>query len=71
MHVLQLEESHRNTKILHSKPKIAIGLETALDGTQLDATDFHGQDGLGTFTTLPHISLLLHTGLINLIKTLI
>lgn len=61
MHVLQLEESHRNTKILHSKPKIAIGLETALDGTQLDATDFHGQDGLGNVhNTAPHFSAPTH-----------
>lgn len=31
----------------YSKPIIAVGLKTALDGTQLDATDFHGADGLG------------------------
>lgn len=49
--VLNLERIHREKGHrafdLYSKPKVAIGLETALDGSQLDASDFHGSDGLG------------------------
>lgn len=56
--VIALEQKHHEEHLkkglstakdykIHSKPTIAVGLETALDGSQLDATDFHGSDGLG------------------------
>lgn len=52
--VLQLEDKHHKEKgtisksvTLHSKPIISVGMSTALNGTQMDATDFHGSDGLG------------------------
>lgn len=61
-YVLELEEKYRrernkeewplDRKISHSKPVVSIGLTTALDGTQLDATYFHGEDGLGNVHTL-------------------
>ena len=38
-----------------SRPTIAVGMTTALDGSMLDATDFHGDDGLGNVHQhLPH-----------------
>jgi inosine-uridine nucleoside N-ribohydrolase len=38
-----------------SRPTIAVGMTTALDGSMLDATDFHGEDGLGNVHKhLPH-----------------
>ena len=61
--VLKLEEQFRQTKLgtpsngnveiklAHSKPMVSIGMSTALDGSQLDATDFHGIDGLGNVHT--------------------
>lgn len=52
--VLQLEDKHHRengtiskSATLHSKPIISVGMETALNGSQMDATDFHGSDGLG------------------------
>lgn len=47
--VLQLEEKFRNSgkSIAHSKPMVSVGMATALDGSTMDATDFHGEDGLG------------------------
>lgn len=35
------------TKTTFSRPTVAVGMTTALDGSMLDATDFHGEDGLG------------------------
>lgn len=50
--VLQLEQQFRQAngnheKLVYSKPTVAVGMATALDGSQMDATDFHGSDGLG------------------------
>lgn len=39
------------------KVPVAVGMATALDGSMLDATDFHGTDGLGdVHKHLPHTS---------------
>lgn len=48
-HVLQLEEKYRKmtTSLACSKPIVSVGMKTALDGSKMDATDFHGEDGLG------------------------
>lgn len=49
--VVRLEEKYRELahgeSIIFSKPMVSIGMETALDGSTMDATDFHGDDGLG------------------------
>lgn len=56
-HVLKLEEAYRHKQGQScpwqnkSKPVVSVGLTTALDGSQLDATDFHGSDGLGNVHT--------------------
>lgn len=42
-----MESSNGKRPPPFSKPLIAVGLDTALDGSKLDATDFHGSDGLG------------------------
>lgn len=45
-----MEEKYRNLQgksIVHSKPVVSVGMGTALDGSKMDATDFHGNDGLG------------------------
>ncbi|KAA8912958.1 hypothetical protein TRICI_003340 [Trichomonascus ciferrii] len=40
-----------------AKPIVSVGLTTALDGTKLDATYFHGNDGLGNSHTIaPHFT---------------
>lgn len=36
---------------VNQKPIVAVGMDTALDGTRLDATYFHGNDGLGNVHT--------------------
>ncbi|VBB82998.1 Conserved hypothetical protein [Yarrowia lipolytica] len=36
---------------VNQKPIVAVGMDTALDGTRLDATYFHGDDGLGNVHT--------------------
>lgn len=60
-HVLEMEEQYRrehdpdnwpeSRTISYSKPIVSIGLSTALDGSKLDATYFHGADGLGNVHT--------------------
>lgn len=51
--VLDKEKKHRDKLgkaspwAEKSKPKVSVGFTTALDGTKLDATYFHGADGLG------------------------
>lgn len=35
------------TSLACSKPIVSVGMKTALDGSKMDATDFHGEDGLG------------------------
>lgn len=52
-HVLEQEKAYRQKRdpatkpFVFSTPTVAVGLTTALDGTRMDATYFHGQDGLG------------------------
>jgi inosine-uridine nucleoside N-ribohydrolase len=51
-HVLKLEKEYRASRgqpfgYQWSRPIISIGLQHALDGTKLDATYYHGKDGLG------------------------
>lgn len=58
-HVLEKENEFREKrglpKYTTQKPKIAVGMTTALDGTSKDATDIHGNDGLGgVHDKLPH-----------------
>jgi inosine-uridine nucleoside N-ribohydrolase len=59
-HVLRLENEYRTQQpgsrgqapYSHQKPRIAVGLEQALDGAQHDAAELHGSDGLGGVHTL-------------------
>lgn len=55
-HVIKQEERFRGSgyQYTHQLPKLAVGMTHAFDGTQLDATEFHGSDGLGdVHTTAP------------------
>ncbi|CAN6640210.1 hypothetical protein TRVA0_018S00474 [Trichomonascus vanleenenianus] len=61
-HVLRHEREHRErtgkpVPWAGQKPIVSVGMSTALNGDQLDATDFHGADGLGNVHELaPHFT---------------